>query len=394
MNGRLYLEDPYKIEFEAEILEKINIKNKLGIVLDQTCFYPESGGQPSDRGEINGKKVIKVLELNDKVVHLIEEDISEKKVRGIIDWNIRFDHMQQHTGQHILSQSFIKILGAETLSFHIGEFESTIDVNLKSIDGEDIERVELLANEIIYQNRDVKSYFIRRDEVEKYKLRKAPPNKDRIRIVEIEDFDFSACGGTHCKKTGEVGIIKVKKWEKMKGNFRIYFVCGKRALKDYSEKNRIINKLISEFSVNEKEIIKSVERLRTECKDYRKRLSKLQEKLVFYEAEEIIQSSKEKIIKKVFKEREVNEIKYLALKIIKRGDFAVIFGLEKGQRVHLFMGRSEKISVDLRKIVERIAPLIEGRGGGRPDYIEIGGERKENLEKAIDEAYKYIKTFI
>jgi len=394
MKGRLYLDNPYQKEFEAEVIEKKLIENKVGIILDQTCFYPESGGQPSDKGEINGKKVLKVFELNDKIVHLIEGDILEKRVKGIIDWDRRFDHMQQHTGQHILSQSFIKLLGADTVSFHIGEFESTIDVNLSSIKEEDIENVELLANKIIYQNRDVKTYFIGKDEIEKFKLRKAPPEKDRIRIVEIENFDFSACGGTHCKKTGEVGILKIKKWEKLKGNLRFYFLCGQRALKDYLQKNYIINKLISEFSVNEGEIIQSVEKLRLEIKNQRKRLSKLQEKLISYEADEIVRSAKEKIIKILFKEREVNEVKYLALNIIKKGDFAVIFGLEAQERVHLFVGRSEKIPIDLRKIVDIIAPLIEGRGGGRPDYIEIGGRKKENLEEAINETYKYLKQVI
>ena len=394
MERRLYLDDPYQKEFEAEIIEKMLIEDKVGIILNQTCFYPESGGQPSDKGEINGRKVLKVFELNDKIVHLIEGDILEKKVKGIINWDIRFDHMQQHTGQHILSQSFVKLLEADTVSFHIGEIESTIDVNLSSIKEEDVENVELLANKIIYQNRDVKTYFIGKDEIEKFRLRKAPPQKDRIRIVEIEDFDFSACGGTHCRKTGEVGIIKIKKWERMKGNLRFYFLCGQRALKDYSQKTHIINKLISEFSVNEGEIIQSVEKLRAEIKNQRKRLSKLQEKLISYEAGEIARNAKEKIIKIIFKEREINEVKYLALNIIKKGDFIVIFGLETQERAHLFIGRSEKISVDLRKIVDIIAPLIEGRGGGRPDYIEIGGRKKENLEEAINEAYKYVKETI
>jgi len=394
MEGRLYLDDPYQKEFEAEIIEKTLIEDKVGIILNQTCFYPESGGQPSDKGEINGRKVLKVFELNDKIVHLIEGDILEKKVKGIIDWDIRFDHMQQHTGQHILSQSFVKLFEANTVSFHIGEIESTIDVNLTSIKEEDVENIELLANKIIYQNRNVKTYFIGKDEIEKFKLRKAPPQKDRIRIVEIEDFDFSACGGTHCRKTGEVGIIKIKKWERMKGNLRFYFLCGQRALKDYSQKNHIINRLISEFSVNEGEIIQSVEKLRAEIKNQRKRLSKLQEKLISYEAEEIARNAKEKIIKIIFKEKEINEVKYLALNIIKKGDFIVIFGLETQERVHLFVGRSEKISIDLRKIVDIIAPLIEGRGGGRPDYIEIGGRKKENLEEAINEAYKYVKETI
>jgi alanyl-tRNA synthetase len=393
MSRKLYLDNPYQKEFEAKVIDKMIIESKVGIILDQTCFYPEGGGQPSDRGKINERKVLKVLEIDDKIVHLIEEDFSEKKIKGEIDWGVRFDHMQQHTGQHILSQSFVKLLSAHTLSFHIGESESTIDVNLNKVEREDIDRVELLANEIVYQNRDIETYFIRKEEINKFELRKAPPQKEKIRIVEIKNFDFSACGGTHCRKTGEVGVIKIKKWEKIRGNLRFYFVCGRRALSDYSQKNYIINQLISEFSVNEQEIIQAVEKLRGEVKNQKKKISKLQEKLISYEAKEMIQKAKEKIIKVIFKEREIDEIKYLALNIIKQGDFIVILGLEK-EKAHLFLGRSEKIPIDLRKIINIIAPIIEGKGGGRPDYVEIGGVKKENLERAMNEAYKYIKNTI
>jgi alanyl-tRNA synthetase len=392
MSKKLYLDNPYQKEFDATVLDKIIIEDKGGLILDQTCFYPEGGGQPSDKGEINEVKVLKVVEINGKVIHLIEREIQEKKVKGEIDWSIRFDHMQQHTGQHILSQSFIQVLSADTLSFHIGEEDSTIDVNLKKAKEEDIEKVELLANRIIYENRDVRTYIVDKEEVKKLNLRKTPPQKEKIRIVEISDFDISACGGTHCRKTGEVGIIKIKKWEKMRDNLRFHFVCGLRALKDYSQKNYIINRIVSEFSANEYEIIQFIGKFQGEIKNLRKKISKLQEKLIKYEAEEIIAQSKGKIIKMKFEDREPNEIKYLALNIIKKGDFIVLFGL-KAQRVHLFLARSEKIPVDLREIIGAIAPIIEGKGGGRPDYVEIGGEKKEKIEEALDKAYELVTGY-
>jgi len=163
---RLYLENPCKVEFEAQVVEKVAWEQKPALILDQTCFYPESGGQPCDKGMINGIEVIKVLEDEARIIHLVAEDMSSDKVTGKVDWQTRFDHMQQHSGQHILSQSFHELLGAETLAFHLGEAISTLEMDLRKISEEEVENIERRANEIVFEDREIKCYFIPEEKIE------------------------------------------------------------------------------------------------------------------------------------------------------------------------------------------------------------------------------------
>ncbi|GAH44716.1 unnamed protein product, partial [marine sediment metagenome] len=248
---RLYLESPYKVEFEAQVVEKMIWEQKPALILDQTCFYPESGGQPCDKGMINEVEVLKVLEDEARIIHLLAEDISSDKVTGKIEWQTRFDHMQQHSGQHILSQSFHEFLGAETLSFHLGEAISSVEMDLRKISEEEVENVERRANEIVFQDREIKCYFIPEEKIESVPLRRPPKKKGLIRVVEVSDFDFSACGGTHVRRAGEIGLIKILKLERIRNNIRFEFICGKRTLEDYLWKNRILRELSTRFTVNE-----------------------------------------------------------------------------------------------------------------------------------------------
>ena len=167
---RLYLEDPYQVKFDARVIEKVFREKKPALILDQTCFYPESGGQPYDKGTINGINVINVLEDNGKIVHILEKAITTQSVSGKIDWETRFDHMQQHSVQHILSQSFNELFGAETLSFHLGEVLSTVEIDLGKISDEDVKNVEKRSNEIVFQNREIKSYSVLEEQVKNIPL--------------------------------------------------------------------------------------------------------------------------------------------------------------------------------------------------------------------------------
>lgn len=388
---RLYLEDPYQIEFEAHVVEKVIWEKKPALVLDQTCFYPESGGQPCDKGVINGIEIIKVLEDEARIIHLIAEDISFDKVTGKVEWQTRFDHMQQHSGQHILSQSFHEFLGAETLAFHLGEAFSTLEMDLRKISEEEIESIEKRANEIVYEDREIKCYFIPEEKIESVPLRRPPKKKGLIRVVEVSDFDFSACGGTHVRRTGEIGLIKILRLERIRNNIRFEFICGRRALEDYLRKSRIVRELSTRFTVNEGEILNTVEKLSSDLKSQRRRRKKLQEKIAQYEAQEIIQEEKEKIIKEVFVDKTPEEARFLVLNIIRKGDFVVLFGLKGEERGHLILACSDSINIDLREIVPIVSPLIKGKGGGRPSLVEVAGEEKENLEQALEKAFEFIK---
>ena len=388
---RLYLESPYKVEFEAQVVEKMIWEQKPALILDQTCFYPESGGQPCDKGMINGIEVIKVLEDEARIIHLLAEDISSDKVTGKVEWQTRFDHMQQHSGQHILSQSFHELLGAETLSFHLGEAISSVEMDLRKISEEEVENVERRANEIVFQDREIKCYFIPEEKIESVPLRRPPKKKGLIRVVEVSDFDFSACGGTHVRRAGEIGLIKILKLERIRNNIRFEFICGKRTLEDYLWKNRILRELSTRFTVNEGEILSSVEKLSSDLKSQKRKGKKMQEKIAQYEAQEIIQETKERIIKELFVDKTPEEVRFLVLNIIRKGDFVVLFGLKGEERGHLILACSENINIDMREIVPLVSPLIKGKGGGRPSLVEIAGEEIENIEEALERAFEFIK---
>jgi len=388
---RLYLENPYVVEFEAQVVEKMIWEKKPALILDQTCFYPESGGQPCDKGVLNEVEVLKVLEDEARIIHLLAEDISSANVTGKVDWQTRFDHMQQHSGQHILSQSFHELLGAETLSFHLGEDISTLEMDLRKISEEEVENIERRANEIVFEDREIKCYFIPEEKIDSVPLRRPPKKKGLIRVVEVSDFDFSACGGTHVRRAGEIGLIKILRLERIRNNIRFEFICGGRALEDYLGKDRILRELSTRFTVNEGEILNTVEKLSSDLKSQKRKGKKMLERIAQYEAQEIIQEAKGRIIKEIFMDKTQEEMRFLVLNIIRKGDFVVLFGLKGEERGHLILACSENINIDMREMVPLVSPLIKGKGGGRPSLVEIAGEEIENLEQALERAFEFIK---
>ena len=388
---RLYFENPYQVEFEAQVIRKIIHEQKPALILDQTCFYPESGGQPCDKGQIDGINVLKVQEDKEEVLHLVEKDVSSKKIKGKIDWERRFDHMQQHSGQHILSQSFYEFFDAETLSFHLGIDSSTVEMDLRTISEEEIEKVEERANDIIFQNREVKSYFIPEEKIKSLPFRKPPQKEGLIRVVEVSDFDYSACGGTHVRRAGEIGLIKILKGERIRNNVRLEFACGKRAVEDYSWKSKALYQLSGRFSAHERDVLTSVEKLLSDLKSQKRINRKLQEKMTGYLAQEFIGEAKGNIIKQIFTDKKAEEVKYLALNIINKGDFVVLFGIKGEERGHLVFACSQSLNIDMREIVPAVSSLIKGKGGGSPALVEVAGEGVENLELALSKAEEYVK---
>ena len=391
---RLYLEDSYRADFEALVVERETREKMSALILDQTCFYPESGGQPYDRGWINGEKVVKVFEEGERIIHILDRDIDAQGIKGKIDWQRRFDHMQQHSGQHILSQSFVELFEAQTLSFHLGESVSTLEIDMKKASDEEVEKVEGRANEIVFEDRKVKIHFLSEDEVDRLPLRKPPPEKKRIRVVEISDFDYTACGGTHVGRTGEVGLIKILKWERIRDNVRFEFLCGKRALQDYSAKNKILRELANRFTVHESEVLSSVEKLSSDLKSQKQSCRKLQQKIAQYEAREIIKKADKNIISQRFTDRTHEEVKNLALSIIHGGDFIVLLGLKGEERGHLILARSACFDIDMRELIPLVSPLIKGKGGGNPSLVELVAEDTENIDAALEQARTFIEKKI
>ncbi len=383
---RLYFENPYQTEFESVIRDVIYKDRKYLVVLEESCFYPESGGQPADRGEINDLEVIDVFEQGGEVIHLLNEEIASKKVRGKIDWKRRFDHMQQHAGQHILSQCFHELMDGKTVSFHLGKNVSTVDIRIEQISEHELCKVEEMANEIVFENREIKTYFVSEEEISKIPLRKPPQKRGLIRIVEIENFDYSACGGTHPQHTGEIGMIKIIGQERIRQDLRFKFVCGERALQDYTKKHRVLTETAVMLSSYEEDVPSVVHKLFLDLKEQKKRNRKISNRLNQFEAEKIIQEAAGPVIKRIFRERNQDQIRCLALDIIKKPGLYILFGLIQENRVYMVLACSGDIDFDMRDLISEIDSVMKVRGGGRPSFVELVGPEPDKLESVLSKA--------
>ncbi len=400
MTKKLYLMDAYLRRCTAEVIDQTEVDGHPGFVIDQTVFYPASGGQPHDTGLIDQVPVIDVFENQDhQIIHVPVKSIQSARVTCEIDWERRFDHMQQHTGQHILSQVFLQSIHADTLSFHMGEQSATIDIDQAGLTSEKIIRVEQLANQIIFENRDVTTHTVDKDELDRFPIRKQTTLEDHIRIVEIKDFDYSPCGGTHCLQTGEIGILKIRRYENYKGGTRIHFVCGFRALKDYQNKSDVLKQLCRISGTAETDLSNSITRLKEDLKAVATARDHLTGKLLNHEADSLFSESQRhadiRVIKHLFTGRPQKEINLLAKKITDRfPGTVVLFGLKADGSARLLFQRSENLAFDMWALMQAVCPVIDGHGGGRPQQARGGGRAVEKLEDALESAEKMLLEMI
>ncbi len=264
---RLYRTDPYLRRFSAHVLDRPSQDGYPALVLDQTAFYPTSGGQANDLGDIQGARVLDVVERDDgEIVHVLDRMVPDDLITGEIDWPRRFDHMQQHTGQHILSQAFVRVADLDTLAVHFGSEECTLDLPAPRVDPALIARVEDAANQVIYDDRPVIAREVAEADLASLDLRRPPKVTGLIRVVEVQGYDWSACGGTHVASAGQVGLIRIFKVERRAETTRAYFHCGRRALLDYRRVSAVADALAESFRVGRWELGPAVERLRDEAR--------------------------------------------------------------------------------------------------------------------------------
>jgi alanyl-tRNA synthetase len=389
---RLYYDDSYLLEFEAAVVARMEHGGQPAVVLDRTAFYPESGGQPWDRGTLNGVEVLKVVELDGGILHVLRSAIGEGPVRGRVDAALRFDHMQQHTGQHVLSQAFFELLKGETRSFHMGPDVSTLEIGLGSITDRDLDRVEDRADAVVWEDREVKTYFVPEERIGEVPLRRPPKKTGLLRVVEVDGFDYSACGGTHVRRTGEIGLIRIGPAEKIRGNLRFDFLCGGRALRDYRLKDRAVRKLAASFSCAAADVGGQVEKLLAEHKALKKRVRQLEERLAGFEAEEIVRSASGRVVAGLLGGKTPEEARFLALAVIRRGDLAVAYGAEAEAQAHLILARAESLKADLRQAVPVIAALGPVKGGGGPSLVELVLPDKGRLKDAVQAAAAWLEA--
>lgn len=393
---KLYYQDPYIRSFSAHILQsEKDEKGRFYVVLDKTAFYPTGGGQPHDTGTINDVYVFDVEEVEGEVRHFIDTPIEEKECYGEINWVRRFDHMQQHAGQHILSAAFEEMYGYKTISFHLGKDTCTIDLEVSTIIEEEANRVEERANTIILENRPIEARWVTKDELSKFPLRKALSVIENIRLVIIPDFDYNGCGGTHPNASGKVSSIKILHWEKQKKNIRVHFVCGNRVLKQLHEKHSIIQRLNALLNVPQEDLETAANRVLEQQKNLEKTIDELKMELLVQEAHKLIEqeiiTNYYRLVKKVYMDRTMAELQQLAKNMTQKFDsMLVLLVNEKDNNLQVVCARSKDIDINMKELITRILPKINGKGGGSETIAQGGGDKILSSEALIEKMIEAI----
>jgi alanyl-tRNA synthetase len=390
---RLYYTDCYLKEFDAGVLEVEPAGQKFRVVLDRTAFYPDSGGQPSDRGTLAGLPVAEVLDEGEAVAHILDSRPQGECVTGQIDWERRFDHMQQHTGQHLLSAAFERSVGAKTVSFHLGAEISTIDLDSDRLGHRQIEEAQELANRVIFENRDIRILFHAASEAQQMDLRKPTEREGEVRLIEVADFDLSACGGTHVRSTGAVGLILTRKFERLKGNTRLEFLCGMRALKAARRDFSLLSEAARLFSGALEDFPTLVAKQSEELKTAQRGNQKLVESLAEYRALELWSAAagagERRIVKHIFEAEEHPQAKRVAHAIARQPSSVALIGV-KGKPAALFFAQSSGGPDDMGAILKQTVTQVGGKGGGARDFAQGGGLDEEKLAEALQMAERLL----
>ncbi len=336
------------------------------VILKETIFYPTGGGQPHDLGSISGVPLIDVFEEDGVVVHVLETPVQGDDVVCVLDWHRRLDHMQQHSGQHLLSAVFHDGYSYRTESFHLGEDYCSIDISTPALSQEEQMAVEDKANGVIFSNLPVHAYTLHPDDRGKIPLRKIPDLDGDLRIVEIAGFDYSPCSGTHVDSTGQIGLLKIIKWEKYKGMTRVYFLCGQRALRDYGRKQEMCSSMVSLMSVPEAELYERTTLEIATRQSLEKQVASLKAELMGYRAQKIV-SQGENPLYVDLQDSTIEEAQQLARSILELTTAIVIINL--GERLVLTHNLGH--SPHLGQLIKETAQPLGGRGGGSSASAQV-----------------------
>jgi alanyl-tRNA synthetase len=388
MTKRLYFDDAYLRAFDARVVARAMRAGRPAVALDRSAFYPEGGGQPGDHGLLDDVPVVDTQSEDDVVWHLLDGGLAADEVHGSIDWARRFDFMQQHHGQHLLSAAFEQLYDAATVAVHMGEELCTVDVARPAFSAGEVAAAEELANQIIWEDHPIDARFVDGATLATLPLRKPPGTYAQIRIVSVDGFDHSACGGTHPRHTGEVGSIVVRRWERRGETTRLEFVCGGRALHDYRWKNGLIANLAGALSVGAGELPDAIARLREAEERSRKALRAAEEQLIASEAQALLANAERidgaPVVVQQFVDRQLDSIRRLAGQIAAGGGIALLAG--SGVQAQLVYARAAGLPYDMGAILRRTVTIIGGRGGGRPESAQGGGSDNDRIPEALQAA--------
>ena len=396
LTERLYYRDPYLCVFDAVVIERCQVDDRQGVVLDCTAFYPTGGGQPHDIGTLDGIPVVDVQVMDGgKIVHLLDGPLEGTDVHGEVNWQRRFDHMQQHTGQHILSQAFSQVCQVETVGFHLGDAVCTVDFDAAHLAPEQLVAAEKLANQVVIGSHPVVARFVDRTELAGMPLRKMPVVDGPIRIVQISQFDWSPCGGTHVENTGQVGPIKVVRVERRRKLSRVYFLCGWRAISDYTHKQEIVHGLTAHLTTSEDELLPSVERMETESKNLLKALLATRMQVLEYEISDWIAQAERiggvHVVVKVLQDWDIALLRESARRLTQQSGIVALLAARQ-PRAQFVFARSKNVSLDMGQLMHTACAAASGRGGGRPHFAQGGAPGDRAAEQVLQEALAQLKT--
>jgi alanyl-tRNA synthetase len=378
LTEKLFYKNAYLSECEAEVTDIVVKEGKTLVVLDKSPFYPEGGGQPSDVGTINGIRVLYVYEENGIMYHQIENKPQDRKVTCKIDFDRRFDHMQQHSGEHLLSGVILKLYNGNNKGFHLGDDYVTIDIDIDGMTDEMINCIEDEVNSYIYRNTEFCTYLVSKQDSEKFPLRKQINVDEDLRIVEAKDMDCCPCCGTHVSRTGEIGIIKIIRYERYKGMTRIYLKCGNRALKDFQNKQNIISNLSRKLSSDENNISLRIESQFLEIEKLTKELNALKKILAEDEAKKIISMDSSKIIQKIYDNRTFDDIQLIGSLLSSKNRVLILSSISD-KRI-LFMN-SAGLDINCGNLFKANIKEFNGKGGGNAKRAQGTFDNSEDLIK-------------
>lgn len=377
---RLYYTDSYVTVFTATVRAVEQVNDQPVLVLDRTCFYPTSGGQPNDTGVLAGQRVVDVVAQEDVVLHVLAAAAGVKagdSVQATVDWPRRYDHMQQHSGQHLLSQIFARLYAFETVSVHFGADESTLDLDAAAVTPEQIAAAERQANELAYTALSITAYFVGDDALAAIPLRRQPKVTGEIRIVEIAGVDYSACGGTHVRSTAEITPIKIVRQERRRGQTRITFKCGLRAYQDYAERHRLIGETANLFSTEVNAVPGLAQRLLEQNRDLQRQVDGLTARVITYEIAELLAAAQPanglRVVQQLYPDRSVDALKQTATLLREQAGTVALLGTTAGGKLTLVFARSDDAAPHMGNLLRDTLKAFGGGGGGRPEIAQGGG---------------------
>ena len=396
MTDRLYYHDSFLYNFDAEVRGVVEAPRP-ALILDRTAFYPTSGGQIFDTGWIvSGAKKHHVTEVADaedgQVIHYLEAPAKDvqpgTRVHGEIDADRRRDHMQQHSAQHVLSAAFVRLFAMPTVSFHMADDYCSIDLDIPSLSKDQIEAAERLANEIALENRNVDVRFVTRDEAAKLGLRKLPPaERDQLRLIDIRDFDLTACGGTHVSCTGQIGAILLRKSEKVRQGYRVEFVAGKRAVLTARRDFSTLTETAALFSSHIYDVPQQARKSLDEIKTLRKQREQSQDELAAAQAATLLAETSEshgrKLVVRTFSDLDLNFLKLLAQKLTRQSPAAIALLASTSPQPALVFAQSAGQPHDMGALLKEMLAQLGGRGGGTKDLAQGGVPKSQGIEEAL-----------